>query len=86
MKSDYYYIIKIKKQKYSNGKTYVLFMLHLWTNRINAKGSNKMTTIRYLKNSTFMKEKLLTDIRKRNVQGNRMYKYNLSTYLSSREF
>ena len=86
MKSDFYYIIKIKKQKYPNNKTYILFMLHLWTNRINAKGSNKMTTFKFLKNTTFMKPKLLEDIRQRNIQGKRLYKYNLSTYLGSREF
>ena len=86
MKSDFYYIIKIKKQKYPNNKTHIIFMLHLWTNRINAKGSNKMTTFRFIKNSTYMKPKLLTDIKMRNTQGKRLYKYNLSTYLSSREF
>ena len=50
MKSDFYYIIKIKKQKYPDNKTYILFMLHLWTNRINAKGPNKMTAFKFLKN------------------------------------
>jgi hypothetical protein len=33
-----------------------------------------------------MKPRLLEDIKKRNIQGKRLYKYNLSTYLSSREF